>query len=144
MPKLQSSGAVLRPELPILVHEIFMPRRDPNALVVEWLRQHATPTDEILVNYEDLPLMYYLPNPIRGGIAAFRVEDDSHGPPAFSILRQSVLFVHWPVFLREVKRYQWEDTSFRAPDVVWGNNPDPMGKIQDPNSGRDYLIARRK
>ena len=37
---------------------------------------NAAPNDEILINYEDIPLMYYLPNPIRGGISAFRVEDD--------------------------------------------------------------------
>ena len=59
-------------------------------MVVEWLKQNAKPTDEILINYEDVPLMFYLPNPIRGGVAAFRVEDDSKSPPEFVVLRQSV------------------------------------------------------
>lgn len=60
---------------------------DPNRIVVEWLKQNAAPSDEILVNYEDIPLMFYLPNPIRG-LSAFRVEDDAKTPPAFVVLRR--------------------------------------------------------
>ena len=101
-PVRRPDGAFVRPELTALVRDVFRTRRDPNRLVVEWLRQHAQPTDEILINYEDLPLMYYLPNPIRGGVAAFRAEDDAKTPPRFAILRRSVPFVHWPVFQREI------------------------------------------
>jgi hypothetical protein len=58
------------------------------------------------------------------------------------ILRRSVLFVHWPVFRREMNRYDLDVVPLRAPDVVWGNNPDPLGKIQDPDSIRDLFAAR--
>jgi hypothetical protein len=88
--------------------------------------------------------MYYLPNPVRGGIAAFRAEDDAKAPPRFAILRRSVAFVHWPVFQREIARYQWDMIPLNAPDVMWGNNPDPLGQIQDPDSARDLFIARRR
>jgi hypothetical protein len=144
LPVTRPSGAFVRPELTALVRGVFQTRRDPNQLVVEWLRQHAEPTDEILINYEDLPLMYYLPNPVRGGIAAFRVEDDAKTPPTFVILRRSVGFVHWPVFQRELNRYRWDVIPLNAPDVVWGNNPDPYGQIQDPETARDLFIARRR
>jgi hypothetical protein len=143
-PALRSGGTLVKPELTALMRGVFRRRRDPNQLVVEWLRQNAQPTDEILINYEDLPLMYYLPNPIRGGIAAFRAEDDTKTPPKFAILRRSVGFVHWPVFQREVSRYQWDPVPLHAPDVMWGNNPDPYGQIQDPNTTPDLLIARRR
>jgi hypothetical protein len=131
-----------RPELRAMASEIFVPRKDPNEMVVEWLRAHAKPTDEVLINYEDIPLMYYLPNPVRGGIAAFRVEDDAKGPPEFLVLRRSVSFVHWPVFTREVNRYRWEPIRIGAPDVPWGNLPDPVARI-DPDRVDELVIARR-
>jgi len=131
-----------RAELKDLRDEIFGHQPDPNRIVIDWLRKNAAPTDEILINYEDLPLMYYLPNPIRGGIATFRVEDDARNPPRFVILRHSVDFVHWPVFQREMARYKWEAIPLKAPDVQWGNNPDPMGD-DDPRAAPDLYIARR-
>lgn len=79
----------------------------------------------------------------RGGIAAFRVEDDAKTPPRLVVLRRSVGFVHWPVFLREVQRYNWLPAPLKAPDVIWGNNPDPLGQTQDPTRAQDLFIARR-
>jgi hypothetical protein len=142
-PQLEAGGAWVRPELGSMFKEIFVARKDPNRMLVEWIRENTSPADEILVNYEDLPLMYYLPNPIRGGVSAFRVSDPA-GPPAIAVLRRSVLFVHWPVFLREYKSHQWDELSHGIPDVVWGNNPDPIGKIQDPDTIRSLLLARRR
>jgi hypothetical protein len=136
-------GALVRPELSVVGSAIFGHRPDPNRLVVEWLRQNAAPTDEILINYEDVPLMFYLPNPIRGGIAAFRVEDDAKAPPRFVVLRRSVDFVHWPVFRREVDRYAWLEVPLNAPDVFYGNNPDPRGQLQDPATAPPLYVARR-
>jgi len=133
-----------RAELLTLRREVFSPPPDPNRLVIDWLRQNAAPTDEILINYEDLPLMFYLPNPIRGGVAAFRVEDDSKGPPAFLVMRKSVPFVHWRVFLREINRYKWSLAPVKAPDVVWGNNPDHMGENQNFRTANAIVVARRK
>ncbi len=142
-PPWYRSGAILKPELRTMLTEIFGHRPDPNRLVVEWLKQNSQPSDEILINYEDVPLMFYLPNPIRGGVAAFRVEDDAKSPPEFLILRQSVRFVHWPIFRRELLRYQWQQIPLEAPDVPWGNNPDPMAESQDPDQANSLYIARR-
>ena len=131
-----------RSELKDLRAEIFGHQADPNRLVIDWLRKNAAPTDEILINYEDFPLMYYLPNPIRGGIATFRVEDDAKTPPRFVIFRHAADFVHWTILDREVARYQWERVPLKAPDVQWGNNPDPMGN-DDPSAAPNLYIARR-
>jgi hypothetical protein len=131
-----------RSELKDLRGEIFGHWPDPNRLVIDWLRKNAAPTDEILIDYEDFPLMYYLPNPIRGGIATFRAEDDAKTPPRFAVIRHSVDFVHREVFDRELARYQWERVALKAPDVMWGNNPDPMGD-DDTNLAPDLYIARR-
>jgi len=67
----ESRHSLYRRELSTLLREVFDPPPDPNRLVIEWLQRNAASSDEILVNYEDVPLMFYLPNPIRGGIAAF-------------------------------------------------------------------------
>jgi hypothetical protein len=136
--------ALVRSEWPMAIRDIFLTRPDPNRAVVDWLRQHAAATDEILVNYEDAPLMYYLPNPIRGGVAAFRAEDESHGPPRFAVLRRSVGFVHWPVFYREVARYEWDQITIDSPDVIWGNNPDPTGKIENLDTANKLVVGRRR
>jgi hypothetical protein len=141
-PQWWEGSAWYRVELRDLRAEIFGHQPDPNRLVIDWLRKNAAPSDEILINYEDIPLMYYLPNPIRGGIATFRVEDDAKTPPRFVILRHSVDFVHWPVFDREVARYRWLPVPLKAPDIMWGNNPDPMGN-DDPFAAPDLYIARR-
>ncbi len=137
-----NTGSNYRAELSLLGSELFGYQPDPNRLVVEWLQRNAAPTDEILINYEDMPLMFYLPNPIRGGVPAFRVEDDSNEPPRFAVMR-SVPFVNWDTFLRELNRYQWQFVPLKAPDVIWGDNPDPMGKVQDPATARDLFIVRR-
>ncbi len=132
-----------RTEFADLRTSVFGHQPDPNRLVIDWLRKNAAPSDEILINYEDLPLMFYLPNPIRGGISAFRVEDDARTPPRFVILRRSVDFVHWPLFNREVQRYQWAPVPVQAPDLLWGNNPDPMGQYENPWKEPNLYIARR-
>ena len=137
------TGTLVRSELALIGSDIFAHRPDPNRLVIEWLQRNAAPTDEILVNYEDLPMMYYLPNRIRGGIAAFRVEDDREVPPTFAVMRRTVPFVHWPVFQREVARYYWTPVPVRAPDIRWGNNPDPEARIQDRKTAGDLQFFQR-
>ena len=137
------TGTFVRSELALIGSDIFAHRPDPNRIVIEWLGRNAAPTDEILVNYEDLPMMYYLPNPIRGGIAAFRVEDDSVAPPAFAVMRRTVPFVHWPIFQREVSRYYWAPVPVKAPDIRWGNNPDPEGHLQDRKTAGDLQFYQR-
>jgi len=137
------TDSVFRSELSVLGSEVFGHRPDPNRIVIDWLKQNAAPGDGILINYEDAPLMFYLPNPIRGGIAAFRAEDDAKTPPRFAVMRRSVGFVHWPVFQRELQRYHWVQVPLKAPDLVWGNNPDPIARPKDPAKARDIIILRR-
>jgi len=143
-PRWYKSATVLRPDLSLMAVEVFGHRPDPNRVLVDWLKQNARPTDEILVNYEDVPLMFYLPNPIRGGVAAFRAEDDAKAPPEFVVLRRSVQFVHWAVYEREFRRYHWFEVPLvRAPDVPWGNNPDPFAQAFSPPKDRPIYVARR-
>ena len=54
-----------------------------------------------------------------------------------------VPFVHWPVFQREVARYYWVPVPVRAPDIRWGNNPDPEARIQDRKAAGDLQFFQR-
>ena len=62
---------------------------------------------------------------MRGGIAAFRVEDLAAPPPRFLVIRRSVGFVHWKAFQRAWERSSWREIPTDAPDIQWGDNPDP-------------------
>ena len=142
-PSFYRASGALRPELAILWNQIFTHYPDPNAAVIEWLKHNSSPSDEILINYEDLPLMFYLPNPIRGGIAAFRVEDDARTPPEFVVLRRSVHWVQWPLYLNELGRYTWSQIPLNAPDMQWGNNPDPAALLSRSSPSATIYVARR-
>ncbi|MDB6122691.1 MAG: hypothetical protein JWQ71_1684 [Pedosphaera sp.] len=143
LPAWARVGILIRPELKTLCISVFGHQPDPNRLVIDWLKENAASTDEILINYEDIPLMFYLPNPIRGGMTAFRVEDDAKTLPRFAVLRREVSFVYWPAYNREGLRHDWELIPLKAPDIFWGNNPDPMGQAQNPAAAPDLWFARR-
>ena len=64
-------------------------------------------------------------------------------PPRYAIIRRSVPFVHWPVYRREVERWFWTPVPVRAPDITWGNNPDPEGHVQDRTKAADLLFFER-
>ncbi len=138
-PKLRT--VLLRGELEHTRREIAGSPPDPNREVIEWVKHRLRDGDEILVNYEDIPFMFYTDAAVRGGVAAFRVEDRAGPPPRFLVLRRSVSFVHWPVFLREAKRHSWSFASTGAPDVPFGNNPDPDSTLWQPRS--EVLVGER-
>ncbi len=134
---------VIRSELTAMLDEVFVPRPDPNRDVIEALAPALRDGDEILVNYEDIPFMFYTRARIRGGVAAFRVEDRTAPPPRFAVLRRSVPFVHWPVFVREVERYWWRPVAgVSVPDIPFGNNPDPS-VVPYPPTSRTIVVAER-
>ena len=58
-PEWWTGSVWYRAELKDLRDEIFGHQPDPNRIAIDWLRKNAAPTDEILINYEDLPLIYY-------------------------------------------------------------------------------------
>jgi hypothetical protein len=141
---LHPLGMVVRPESTVLRDEVFGHRIDPNRAVIELLKARARPEDEILVTYEDIPFMFYTQNLIRGGIPCFRVEDNRASPPRFLVVRQSVPFLHWPVFIREINRYTWNRIPVHAPDIPFGNNPDPDSQpAWAPPYQPDVVLAER-
>jgi hypothetical protein len=142
VPDANALGLVIRPEWAVLREEVFDPSPDPNRLTVEALARIASPGDEILTNYEDIPLMFYTHYRVRGGIPCFRVEDNSRGPPRFLVYRRSVSFVHEAVFRREIMRYRWRPIHSGIPDVPWGNMPEPGFRLGvDTASAPEIILA---
>jgi hypothetical protein len=140
---MQWREIAFRGELTLLVRELFFDRPDPNRMIVQALAPRLRPGDEILVNYEDIPLMFYTDATVRGGVAAFRAEDDRSSPPRFAVIRHSVPFVHWDVFKREYARYSWNPIAKGIVDVPYGNNPDPDMYYDVWIRQGDVLVAER-
>jgi len=124
-------GWILRPELKCYAAELAASSPDPNRETIEYLKPLLKPEDEILVNYEDVPWMFYVPNRIRGGIPAFRALDDHAPPPRFVVYRRTVTFTHDRIFKRafaptgELDAAHWTVLPTHVLDMIWGNNPDP-------------------
>ncbi|MCG6537855.1 MAG: hypothetical protein L7F78_24830, partial [Syntrophales bacterium LBB04] len=117
-------SSVVRPEIRLLIDDLRGDGADPNKATVEFLRQHLKPNDEILCNYEDKPLMFYLKNRVRGGISCFRVTDESENV-RLAVYRRSVSFSHASIYLQEFGKSHWQRYVLDAPDIAWGNFPDP-------------------
>jgi hypothetical protein len=117
-------SSVVRPEIRLLIADWTGDGQDdPNRATVEFLRRRLRPNDEILCNYEDKPLMFYLPNLVRGGVSCFRVTDS--GNVRFAVYRKSVDFSHYSIYSRELRKSSWVTHGTDAPDICFGNNPDP-------------------
>jgi hypothetical protein len=123
-------GGMVRPELGYLLSSVLGKREDPNRAAIEWVAARARPGDEVVVNYEDVPFMFYTDLAVRGGIPCFRVEDPSPGPPRFSVLRRTFPVTYGPVYQREGARGLWRVEELPVPAFFWGNNPDPESQPQ--------------
>lgn len=120
----KESASIVRPEWRALWAQWRGGAPDPNRSVVEFLRERLEPGDEILCNYEDVPLMHYLNHPVRGGLPCFRV--DARPQARFFVLRRSGLQAgQLEAFQRAGEQTRWRPLAFDAPDIPWGNNPDP-------------------
>jgi hypothetical protein len=142
-------GWLVRSELRCYAAEFAGNSPDPNRETIEFLRPRLRPEDEILVNYEDAPWMFYVSNRIRGGIPAFRALDDHAPQPRFVVFRPSAKFTHTPIYTLAlggvVNREKYDDLYWderrwnRLPahvlSMIWGNNPDP---------GYSYVQALKK
>jgi len=137
-------GRFLRGEIAPAWLEISGRAPDPNRAVIDALAPRLGPDDELLVTYEDIPFMFYTGHRVRGGISAFRAEDHRGVPPSFAVVRRSVLALHWKVFRRELQRYSWKEIPVEAPDVPFGNSPDPNHRFfPRPEEHPDVVVLER-
>ena len=124
---LPPPGTFVRGEWSALGHELANDVPDPNRMAVAFLRENLRPGEEVLINYEDAPLMFYLDASIRGGIQCFRLEDTDAPPPRYALIRRRPRICHRGAYDRAFARLSLQRLPFEAPDIPWGNNPDPSG-----------------
>ncbi|MBX3413616.1 MAG: glycosyltransferase family 39 protein [Pirellulales bacterium] len=127
---VKSVGTWLRAEYAVLYRDLSGQVRDPNAEIVALLAPRLGPEDEVLINYEDIPLMFYLPNRVRGGVLAFRVEDRNSPPPRFAVLNNSVVLHYSGELQRQtyrqmLERHRWNVVPREIPALPSSNCPDP-------------------
>lgn len=83
------------------------------------------PEDEILVNGEDIPLVFYTGNRVRGGIPGFRINDPRLAPPRFLVIRREVGGDAGRILQAYAARHKWRPLPVVIPDYPEANCPDP-------------------
>ncbi len=122
-------GFLVRPELAFLYAEhVGSALVDPNQATYEFLHERLKPGDEVLINYEDIPMMFYLDCPIRGGPTCFRVGERQTPPPRYIVLRRTAQFhpYQWREIEKLLNRCRLKKVKTNIPDTPWGNCPDPF------------------
>jgi 4-amino-4-deoxy-L-arabinose transferase-like glycosyltransferase len=124
--EVDALGTWLRAEWGVLWRDLGGQVRDPNRELVEFLRPRLQPGDEILATYEDVPLMFYLPeHRIRGGLAGFRLRETE--PPRFFVGKTRLPYQEFQ--FEAVQRYLesqvWKSLDHDIPDFFASNCPDP-------------------
>jgi len=123
-------GTWWRAEWQILFQDVGGTLRDPNGELVALLQRRIRPDDEVLINYEDIPLMFYLDHPIRGGMAGFRVNDKSQPPPRFVVITESAEYLYSATlsnaFRSSISPYEWSPVPSDIPAFRTSHCPDPL------------------
>lgn len=119
---------------------------DPECAVADYLKQHAKPGETLLTSYGDLPLMYYTPLHVTGGLAGaplppkpdwilartFLVSDDPRKDPRpATFMRRSI----------DLSPYR---EALSVPDPALSNDPDPRFHLfSDPKQAAYLKLMRR-
>lgn len=95
----------------------------PNEGLIGYLSEHAKPGQTLLVNYEDLPLMFYTDLRVLGGLSGHGLSDGAQ--PDWVVDRK-----HGPYrdqLAAVVGAGSYERIEILYPDIRWENRPEPGG-----------------
>jgi hypothetical protein len=107
---------------------------DINEELAAYLNHHASPGDVVLCNYEELPLQFYTPFVIRGGMGQIGLgrnpADDIFGIPRVEKPEWIVRRAAWNIFGTDVidailKKYPYQPVALHVADTPFGNREDP-------------------
>jgi hypothetical protein len=119
-----------------LTHEY----QGPNEGLVAYLAAHARPGQSLLVNYEDLPLMFYTPLRVWGGLGAHGLES---GPqPDWVVDRKYGPYRDQLASI--VARGAYERIELPYPDIRWENRPEPGSHNFLSAQGADPVVIYRR
>ncbi len=124
------------------VQEQIVPVNAPGPAILKYLKTHSQPEDVIVASYGDLPLKYYLPNRILGGLTG---EDLSTlAPPEWLITRS---------YRRknvDQKLYQWidqggyEPIEILAPDTPCEFREEPRAHLFATDRQEKNIVIYRR
>jgi hypothetical protein len=142
------------PNLPLklFLTELRRGYPDVNAGAIEFFRAHASAGDTIVTTYGDLPLQFYLPCRVLGGLQGRAISADEAArwivPRSWSRVNREGEFYSSVRFVRESVDLaaDYEAIALSWPDDLYGNQPDPyyhhfVGPVEP---FRRLVIYRRK
>jgi len=110
--------ASLSSEIFDFVYEITHPFRGPDSAIADFLKSHAEPGDVVVVQYGDVPLIFYTGLTVRGvnqGVP-FPREPDWIVPRAFESPASLIRFA---------REHGYHEYVLDVADTRWENQPDP-------------------
>jgi hypothetical protein len=131
-PTLTDNQMLTYPNLPLklFVNELFSPYPDVNRNLIWFFQTHGRPGDLILTTYGDLPLQFYTPYQVVGGLQG---NISPSRPPDWVVPRWDVRW-NRAYHLHESEKYIKEKLSLASDyqaiplpcaDETFGDNPDP-------------------
>jgi hypothetical protein len=138
------------PNLPIKNYlvELFSDYPDPNETLIDFFNRHAKPGEVILVSYCDLPLQFYTPFQVMGGLQG-RVPLDS---PDW-LVKRSYTRYNREYYLNKSEEFilknldlskNYQKLVLQCPDDFYGNRADPYYHRFLPPEWMPNLVVYRK
>lgn len=138
--KVVRKGAEWRSDLANYIYEITHDFDSPDEGIVEYLRAHALPTDEVLTNYGELVIAFYTDLAVGGGLSGYRAEELADAP--WIIPRQ--YGPYYGDLMHVVSVGPYERIEIPYPDTLWGNGPAPEDHLYVTAKGeRNVVIYHR-
>ncbi len=127
------------------VREQVVPVQDAGGAIVKYLRTHSQPEDVILTNIGDLPLKYYLPNRVVGGLAGENLDHITN--PEWVILRQHARYI--PQALKTkieelTQSDQYEPIVIPVPDTPFEHREEPCGHLFATDWNEPLVVIYRR
>jgi hypothetical protein len=135
-----SRAGHIRSDVLMYAQELTHEYQGPNEGLVAYLAAHARPGQSLLVNYEDLPLMFYTPLRVWGGLGAHGLES---GPqPDWVVDRKYGPYRDQLASI--VARGAYERIELPYPDIRWENRPEPGSHNFLSAQGADSVVIYRR
>jgi 4-amino-4-deoxy-L-arabinose transferase-like glycosyltransferase len=135
-----SKASRFRSDVWMYAQELTHDYEGPNEGLVAYLSAHAQPGQTVAVNYEDLPLMFYLDLRVLGGLSAHGLS--GHALPDWVINRKHGPYGERLMEIVDAGSYQQIEIPY--PDIRWENRPQPGEHHYLTVQSEDHVILYRR
>jgi hypothetical protein len=127
------------------IHEQVVPIQDAGGAIVKYLQAHSQPEDVILSNIGDMPLKYYLPNRVIGGLAGEQL--DEVAAPEWVILRKHARYIPRKLNAKIQALAcsdEYEPIVIPVPDTPFEHREDPCGHLFSTDWNEPLVVIYRR